>query len=304
MSSQPNGGPRLNIATDRPRACVVTGVTGYLGHRVKAALQQRGWRVIGLTRHPRTGSDDKLFHLGEEIAPSVLAGAQALVHCAYDFIKVRWADIHCINVAGSEKLLRAARAAGIDNLVYISSISAFEGCRALYGQAKLQTEFAAARTGATIIRPGLIWSNHAGSTFGRLVRQVEKARVLPLFGGGRQVQYPAHETDLTTAICDFVEKKLWRPGLPIVIAHEHPWTFRDLLAEIARAKGKKVFLVSAPWRLGWATLKLAELASVGLGFTADNLVSLMFQNPNPSFAAQRELKINCRPFHLEAERGI
>src|SRR5947209_14457548 len=40
-------------------------------------------------------------------------------------------NIRATNVVGSEKLFRAARQANVARLIYISSISAFEGCRSL-----------------------------------------------------------------------------------------------------------------------------------------------------------------------------
>jgi nucleoside-diphosphate-sugar epimerase len=115
--------------------CIVTGTGGYLGSRVALALRQRGQPVLELTRRPNPGRLALPFQLGTDVPPSALGGAISLVHCAYDFKPVKWDDIYRVNVAGTEKLLRAAREAGVRNLIYISSISAFEGCQSLYGQA-------------------------------------------------------------------------------------------------------------------------------------------------------------------------
>ena len=76
------------------------------------------------------------------------------MHCAYDFSLLRREDINHVNVAGSERLFAAAHEAGIGTLVYTSSISAFEGCRSLYGKAKLEIERRAGAYGALVIRPG------------------------------------------------------------------------------------------------------------------------------------------------------
>ena len=281
------------------QTCLVTGAGGYLGSRVKAALQQRGWRVVELTRNPAPGSSAVQFQLGGDVSPAVVAGAKALVHCAYDFKQLSWADIHRVNVTGSGKVLRTAHEAKVENLIYISTISAFEGCRSLYGKAKCETEKIARSLGAIVIRPGLVFGDPPGAMFGRLLNQVGHARVLPLPDDGSQIQYLVHEQDLSDFICRCAEGNVSAPDAPITIAHEQSWTFRQILEEIARAKGKSISFVPVPWRLVWAGLKCGELCGLKPGFKSDNLVSLMYQNPNPSFAPQRELKIACRPFKME-----
>jgi len=118
---------------------------------------------------------------------------------------------------------------------------------------------------------------------------------LPLIGGGSQIQYLVHEHDLVECIAKSCEGKA-TSGTPITVANEQPWTFRQILEEIARSKGKRIRFLPVPWRLVWGGLKAAELCGVRLGFRSDSLVSLMYQNPNPSFAEQQREGIVCRPF--------
>ena len=118
------------------------------------------------------------------------------MHCAYDFGPRRWEDIAAVNVTGSQKLLEAARKAGVESVVFISTLSAFAGCRSLYGKAKLEIESVAQAMGAYVIRPGLVYSDNPGGMFGRLVRQVRGSRFIPIMWGGEQVQYLLHDEDL------------------------------------------------------------------------------------------------------------
>ncbi|MFO1489296.1 MAG: NAD-dependent epimerase/dehydratase family protein [Verrucomicrobiota bacterium] len=279
--------------------CLVTGANGFLGRHVKAALERRGWRVIELVRNPQPGGQARPFVLGESLAPDLFQDATALVHCAYDFAPLTWEQIHERNVRGSETLLRAARQAKLKSVVYISSISAFEGCRSLYGRAKLETEAVALSLGATVIRPGLIYGDAPEGMFGKLVRQVEGAKLLPLFGGGRQVQYLVHEADL----CGFIERcaagNVPATKTPVTVANETPWTFRQILEAIAQARGRQLRFLPVPWRLVWLAIKTAETCGGRLSFRSDSLVSLMYQNPRPSFAEQQQLQVACRPFAMK-----
>jgi nucleoside-diphosphate-sugar epimerase len=278
------------------KLCAITGTSGYLGGRLKDAVQKAGWQVLDLNRRAGTGSQMKTFKLGDDVTPDTLAGVHALVHAAYDFKQLSWADIQATNVAGSERLFSAAKKAGVEKIVYISSISAFEGCRSLYGKAKLETERIAVSYEATAIRPGLVWGAPTGAMMAKLREQVQKSRFQPLMGGGRQIQYMVHHEDIGDFVCRCIENRVSPAATPVTIAHEQPWTFRQVLEEIARVRGKRLTFIPLPWRLVWLAIKTAETAGVRLSFRSDSLVSLMYQNPSPSFAEQRSLGVSPRAF--------
>src|SRR5262245_24741927 len=119
-------------------SCAITGSSGYVGGCVKNYFATRGWETFELTRRPRPNSRALQFQLGDDISSEVLSGMTALIHCAYDFKPLRREEIRAVNIEGSRKILEAARAASRifrepSKIIYISSISAFDGCRSLYG---------------------------------------------------------------------------------------------------------------------------------------------------------------------------
>src|ERR1700722_19477185 len=178
------------------KICAITGTNGYVGSCVKKFFAARGWEIFELTRRPKPGSRSFQFQLGDDISPELLSGVSAFIHCAYDFSSLNWEDIVSINVEGSRKILEAARVAGIPKVVFISSISAFDGCRSMYGKAKLEIEKIALANGALVLRPGLVYSGEAGGMFGKLAEKMGKSTVVPLVGGGAQIQYLVHSEDL------------------------------------------------------------------------------------------------------------
>ena len=281
------------------KICAITGSNGYVGGCLKNYFAARGWKVLELTRQPKPGTRGVAFQLGSEISPAALAGVDALVHCAYDFKPLRWDEIRAVNADGARKLFQAAHAAGVGKIICISSISAYAGCRSLYGKAKLQIEKLALDSGAQVIRPGLIYGSGPGGMFGSLTAQVRKSSVIPMIGDGSQIQFLVHNEDLSAFIerCASGAVKI-NPRI-LTAANEQPWAFKQLLLEIARALGKKPKFIPLPWRLVWAGLKSAELCGVRLNFRSDSLVSLMYQNPRPDFSANAEAGLRCRPFQVE-----
>lgn len=286
--------------TSGQRTCLITGSRGYLGGCVKARFQRAGWNVVELTRNPgaeevREGRAIQ-FRLGDEISAGQLPGADALVHCAHDFTLHDWKKIHAVNVLGAEKLFQAARAAGIARLVFISSMSAFEGCQSLYGRAKLEIEKRLQPLGAFLVRPGLIYGDQPGGIFGNLVKQAGHAFALPLLGGGRQVLHLTHQDDLCELILRQAASDVSAGPEPVTAAHEQGWSFRSILEELARAQGRRARFVPVPWRLAWLVIKTGEVCRLPLKFRSDSLVSLMNQNPRPSFELTRRLGLKFRPF--------
>ncbi|MGA8261669.1 MAG: NAD-dependent epimerase/dehydratase family protein [Arenicellales bacterium] len=278
------------------RICAITGSHGYLGGCLRDYLAARGWGILEFTRQPQAGTQAVRFRLGEDISPQSFANAAALVHCAYDFAPLRWSEIHSVNVQGSRKLFEAARSAGVEEITCISSISAYDGCRSLYGKAKLEIERIALDHGAQVIRPGLVYGRGPGGMFGKLISQIRKSSLIPLIGDGSQVQFLVHQDDL----CAFIERRVAGSidiSTPVLTAaNPQPWSLRDILREISRKLNRRVVFVPLPWRLVWAGLKSAEMCRLRLNFRSDSLISLMYQNPHPDFSANAQAGLVCRPF--------
>ena len=278
------------------KICAITGSNGYVGGCVKNHFAAHGWEILELTRQPKPGGRAVKFQLGGDVASAALAGVDALVHCAYDFKPLREEEIRAVNVEGSRKILAAARTAGIPKIIFISSISAFDGCRSLYGKAKLEIEKIALAQGALVIRPGLVYGDDAGGMFGKLAGQVRQSTLIPLIGDGAQIQFLVHQADL----CAFTENCAAGRIRPIpkilTAANPQPWPFKNLLREIARRQDKKIRFVRLPWRAVWLGLKAAEVCGLKLNFRSDSLVSLMHQNPAPDFSANAQAGLICRPF--------
>ncbi len=284
------------------KICAITGSNGYVGSCIKKFFAGRGWEILELTRQPKPNSRAVKFQLGGEISPQSLAGVNALVHCAYDFKPLRRDEIRAVNVEGSRKILEAARAAGVGKIICISSIAAYDGCRSLYGKAKLEIEKIALDNGALAIRSGLVYGSEPGGMFGKLAAQVRKSSVIPMIGDGSQIQFLVHNEDLCAFAEKFAAGNIEIAPQILTAANGQPWPFKKLLLEIARALDKKPKFFPLPWRLVWLGLKSAEICGLKLDFRSDSLVSLMNQNPKPDFSANSKIGLDCRPFEVEKLR--
>ena len=170
-----------------PLVAAVTGSRGYLGSRICQTLESAGCQVISMARSP---GQDRMravpYDLGSPVgaeAHDALRSADVLVHAAYDMSLTRQADIWRVNVAGTHRLLEAAREAEVGRLIVLSSMSAFPGTTQLYGRSKLDIEAMTIESGGCAIRPGLVYGKQSGGMAGAL-RKLSSLPVVPVIAGG------------------------------------------------------------------------------------------------------------------------
>jgi nucleoside-diphosphate-sugar epimerase len=275
----------------------VTGASGYVGGRIAERLRSKGHKVYSLGR-VRSGETDPYrvpFNL-EDVEHRFPKDTEVLIHCAYDFKPHRSEQIEKVNGDGSIRVFESAMNAGIPHRIFISTISAYEGCVSKYGKVKLRVEQSVLRSGGVVLRPGLVYGKQMGGMMGTLAGLIEKTPVVPLIGSGRQRQYLIMENDLGDLTEYFAMHPERRPDRPVTAAHPEAMTFREILSAIAASKGRNVRFLPVPWKMVWLALKTTEVVGLGLNMRSDSVVSLEHQNPSPDFSALAETGIDITRF--------
>jgi nucleoside-diphosphate-sugar epimerase len=141
----------------------MTGATGFVGGATMTRLLEAGWKIRALTRkdqEPKAGvvwikgtldDPDRLFELCD--------GADSVLHIAGVVNAPDAAGFEAGNVTGTANVIAAAKAAGVDRLVHVSSLSANEPKLSLYGASKMRGEklVATSLLDWTIIRPPAVY---------------------------------------------------------------------------------------------------------------------------------------------------
>jgi nucleoside-diphosphate-sugar epimerase len=282
---------------DEKPTAAVTGAAGYVGSIIVAALADVG-RVIRLIRRP-LGEADAAWSFTmstDEMARVLLDNhVDCVFHAAWDMKANSLEEIRGECVEGSERLLAAARDAGVQNFVFISTISAFGGAVSAYGRSKLLVENKNADYGGLTLRLGLVYGGKEAGLFGNLRKMVERSRLVPLIGDGMSPQYLLTEDCLGIVVRRALAGDFAGEKRPITIANPTPIPLRELLVALA-GPARSIAFLPIPWRALYFILRTAEALGVRFDFRSDSILSFIYQDQAPDFAAMRDYRIEVAPF--------
>jgi len=280
----------------RQMLCAITGASGYLGQHIVVALRKDGLQIRELNRTCEKPSNSCIqFHLGQKIDETSLSGVDILVHCAYDYSKVNWQDIHEINVLGTKFLLEAANKAKIKRIIYISSISAFEGCQSLYGKAKLECERIVQEYNGITIRPGLIFGHGGGLVIQSMERLVNKFPIVPFISSSSGL-YLCHVDDLSNLIIEIITKAELATNCPITAIEPTLFTFKDMIGLIQKRNNRFRPLLPVPWWLPWILVKIINYFGISTSLRSDGLIGFIYQNKCIDISPLKTFKTSFRKF--------
>lgn len=264
----------------------ISGATGYLGSKVSESLRRAGHEVFALSRRTgRPAADAIPFDLAGGIpVPAEFSsrGIDALIHCAYSFASREVEDSQRVNVGGSAALFESAAAGGVSRIVNVSTMSAYAGCRSVYGRSKLAIEAAAERAGGISVRPGLIFGDLPGGMMGTLEKVVGASRVVPVISASGSKLHLILDEDLAGIISRLALKTPELPAGILTCAHPSALALQEILEIIASRKGVSRAFVPVPWRLAWLGLRSLEVLHLAGSLRSDSVIGLAFSDPDPN----------------------
>jgi nucleoside-diphosphate-sugar epimerase len=242
----------------------VTGGSGFLGRNVIEILRGRGDQVRALARSDsaaaaveKAGAEPVRGDLqdGEAMARG-MAGCDVVFHCAAD--TAQFGDrkrVEAINVGGTEQVIAAARKAGVNKLVHVSTEAVLVGgppiVRAdeswprpahpigLYPLTKGLAEESVLRGNSpqlatVIVRPRFIWG--AGDTSVMpVIREGVKAGRFRWIGGGRHLTSTCHVKNVVHGMILAAEKG--KGGEIYFLTDGEPIEMRGFLSQLMQKEG-------------------------------------------------------------------
>ena len=277
---------------------LVTGASGWIGHRLCAQLQRTGFSVRGSVRAGRTAPPGVSTVVMDALSDAndwsaALADIETVVHVAarvhvmQDKAQSPLSEYRRVNVDGTANLARQAAAAGVKRFIFISSVkvngeeTSFENPfqadaeaapQDPYGISKMEAEMQlkaiSNETGMEFvtIRPPLVYGPGVKANFRALIKLVGLGLPLPLgaIHNKRSMVYIDNLIDLVVTCIDHPQAA----NQTFLVSDGNDVSTPGLIKTLAHAMHKPVRLVPVPVWL----LKVAAFL-VGKGGAIERLSS-------------------------------
>jgi len=175
-------------------------------------------------------------------------------------------ELYTKNIEGTLAIAEAARNAGVQTQVFVSSLSARPDAVTDYGKAKYEIEQYFLQNKGIVIRPGTVIGN--GGVFGKIITLMKKSPVLPLPNGGKSPMYLIGIADLCLAITKILHRK--GPSEFNLYYPEKP-TLKAILTQIKSMLSCRVKTIPIPASFLLWPLEILKRMHIRTPIDVDNL---------------------------------
>jgi NADH dehydrogenase len=257
----------------------VTGAYGYSGKYIAQQLLDGGKTVITLTNSPARdnpfGQRIKAFPFDFD-QPDLLAEHLRGVSVLYNTYWVRFNHRlfkHADAVRNTLALFEAARRAGVGRIVHISITNPSEESPLEYfrGKAKLERALMSLGVSYAILRPAILFGKE-DILVNNIAWTLRRLPVFGIFGDGRYRLQPIYVDDLAALA---VEQGANRENAIVNAIGPDTFSYRELVARIGQAIGKKRLIISVPPWFGHAVSRVLGKLVGDMIITRDEIEGMM-----------------------------
>jgi len=250
---------------------LVTGASGFTGSFTVKALIKRNINVRCFVRRssclnfiPTAKVEIAFGDLNRsETLQEALRGTDALV------------NITSLGFGHAPEIVSTVRRAGINRCIFLSTTAIFTQLNASSREVRIAAERAISESGLdyTILRPTMIYGSSRDRNICRLIKYLDKYPIIPIFGGGNNLQQPVYVGDVAKAITRVLPSEVTR-GKSYNIAGANPLTYNEMIDTVTALLERKVKKIHLPVKPVTLCLRFMEKAGITFPIKAEQVLRL------------------------------
>jgi nucleoside-diphosphate-sugar epimerase len=222
---------------------LITGITGLTGRFLITALREAGYsgNIRCLIREHSDISwitDENI-----EFVKGDVTDVKSLITACQGVEGV----IHLVNIRSSPEVIEACKVNNIKRVIIVSTTGIFSKYQQYSNEYKrLENIIINCGLDYTIIRPTMIYGNHQDKNIHKLVKIINRNKIIPVVGKGYGLMQPIYAKDLATVIAQAYTNDI-SIGKAYNVAGRTAIRFCDIMAMIAKNLGVNRIFINVPY---------------------------------------------------------
>lgn len=167
--------------------------------------------------------------------------------------------LHIAGIHFSPAIVDVGTRAGVGWFILVHTTARYSKFRrAFEDYVAIEDRLIAEHDTLTILRPTMIYGSHLDRNMWKLIRVLDRTRVFPVFGSGRNLMQPVHAADLAKAYHAVLEERAVTYGKEYNLPGREPLGYGEVLRLVARALRRRIWFVAIPMGLSRRCVRLSE----------------------------------------------
>jgi nucleoside-diphosphate-sugar epimerase len=205
--------------------------------------------------------------------------------------------IHVAHIRFAADIVPLCRKAGVSRAIFMSSTRRFTKFPCTSATEVMEGEEIIRKSGLnyTILRPSMIYGGSRDNNMTKLIHQIRRHYIFPLFGGGKNLIQPVFVLDLVKTVIDCLgnDKTIRRE---YTLAGPSPFSYRECINMIARRLNRKIILIPLPLGLCLFLARIFEKTTRKPRVTVEQIRRFGEDKAFDIQPARTEIGFNPRPF--------
>lgn len=242
---------------------LITGASGNSAYFFLKKLEKENFRkvITIITRSKSKNSYFKKFNLNFKILNGDINDKKFLLKSLSNIDTI----LHTANIENSENIIKVGNEKKVKWFILVHSTMVFSknSSPRIKNRIRIEKEILKKNSNITILSPTMIYGTPRDINMSRLIKFMDKFKIFPIFGNGKNYMQPIYIEDLANAYYEVIKLKDKTFNKRYILAGKKPIKYIDILRLIEKKLNKKIYFIKIPLSLSLFFIKICEIIFFG-----------------------------------------